>query len=264
MNQNEEAMAPDEDGIPSTVEFIGNVFRAYTEHGLAQERRANNSQAMMRSLKLRLRMAQRAMEEADQRIGNLQSVHEQDMHEQRVVRNLLAEADRLFTSIIPVVTFSIGSQAEHWEEALAEWRRKVKDLTPSAQESCCANGPHGNHTSVPIPADAVLRPPAENENPEACPPEGSPVYPIDAAQTDAEPTEPAGTEPGCQHPCCVLKHPHNGPAVLSDAKLDGQNYGVIVEDGRIHPPVPSQTEGRNPCKDHPSRACNCPAVPKDG
>lgn len=37
------------------------------------------------------------------------------------------------------------------------------------------------------------------------------------AALDARPApEPAMTEPGCQHPACVLPHPHAGPAVLGE------------------------------------------------
>lgn len=62
---------------------------------------------------------------------------------------------------------------------------------------------------------------------------------------DAEvPTAPVGTAPGCQHPECVLEHPHDGPAVLPDpdgavlAMIDGGSwrscFGLSLLAWQIH------------------------------
>lgn len=75
---NEEAMTPDDTG-PTTVQFVGDVLRAFTEHGLAWERKANNATALSQGLLRRQRMAHKAMDEADRRIGELQeTVKERD------------------------------------------------------------------------------------------------------------------------------------------------------------------------------------------
>ena len=39
--------------------------------------------------------------------------------------------------------------------------------------------------------------------------------PLVTAPVWRDDTAPAATAPGCQHPDCVLTHPHAGPAVLS-------------------------------------------------
>lgn len=68
---NEEGMTPDDTG-PTTVQFVGDVLRAFTEHGLAWERKANNAIAMSQGLLLRQRRTHQAMDEAEQFIGQLQ------------------------------------------------------------------------------------------------------------------------------------------------------------------------------------------------
>lgn len=83
-----------DDGIPTTVEFVADVFRACMEHSLALERSAGNLRAETRSLLARQRMAHKAIQAGEDSL-------DRKVFELYTLRGLLAEAIGLLERAVP-------------------------------------------------------------------------------------------------------------------------------------------------------------------
>lgn len=92
--------------IPTTVEFVADVFRAYTEQSLALERRADNLRAEVRGLLHQRRMTLQTMDEVERQLALKDE-------EWFALRSLLAEAVGLLDRATSGATDPAGQREWH-------------------------------------------------------------------------------------------------------------------------------------------------------
>lgn len=146
--QNGEAMTPQP--LPTTAQFIGDVLRAFTEHGMAMERSRDDAATGARNLGFQLRMAHQAMDEGERTIGQRNERINQ-------LEGLLEEAYSLLGQ-----GFCFGSAGitSEWQQRVEVWDQRFRAAVP--------DWPH-HLTQVPALPDAYTDPDDEFGEDDAAP-----------------------------------------------------------------------------------------------